>query len=58
MSKEYRDRFSQAEQELEDKNAFICVSCNKKYHKDEAQRRQMTCCDRPLKELAKESFGP
>ena len=58
MSKEYKDRFSEAEKELEEKNAFICVSCNKKYPKKEAEKHEMSCCGRSMKELTEEGFGP
>ena len=58
MSKQYKDRFCEAEYELTEKNAFICLSCNKKYSKKEAVKHEQTCCGRSMKELVEESFGP
>ncbi|MDT8443434.1 MAG: hypothetical protein RQ722_04020 [Desulfuromonadales bacterium] len=58
MSKEYTDRFTEAEKELQEKSGFICESCNKKYHKDEAKKQGNTCCGRTMKELVQEGFGP
>jgi len=57
MTKEYKDRFSEAEKELEDKNAFVCLSCDKKYPRKEAEKHERTCCGRTMKELVSESFG-
>lgn len=53
MSKEYHDRFSAAEEELSEKSAFICESCNKTYRKDEAKTHNQTCCGKPLKKIDK-----
>lgn len=58
MTKEYKDRFSEGTSELKEKSAFVCESCNRKYQRKEAEARKMTCCDRTLKELLQESFGP
>ncbi len=58
MSGQYKDRFSDAEKELQEKNAFVCLSCNKKYSKKEAENHEKTCCGRSMKELVEESFGP
>ncbi len=58
MAKEYKDRFSEAEKELQDKNAFVCLSCNKKYPKKEAAKHEHSCCGRTMKELIEEGFGP
>ena len=58
MSKQYTDRFTEASTNLQDKSGFICESCNKTYVKSEAVKKDMTCCNRTLKELAAESFGP
>lgn len=58
MTKEYKDRFSEGTKELEEKSAFICETCNTKYRKKQAEEKNMTCCDRTLKELLQESFGP
>ncbi|WP_155006021.1 hypothetical protein [Pelobacter seleniigenes] len=58
MSEQYNDKFSKASQELEDKSAFICKSCNKKYDKKTAKEKNNTCCGRTLTELHQESFGP
>ncbi len=58
MSKEYTDRFSDAEKELQEKNAFKCDSCNTSYTKQEAKKKDMSCCGRSLTELLQEGFGP
>jgi predicted metal-binding protein len=58
MSTKYSDRFTEASNELQDKNAFVCETCKKTYFKDEAVKREMTCCNRTMKELLQESFGP
>ncbi len=58
MSKEYKDRFNKASEELPEKNAFVCKSCKKTYKKEEAQKQEMACCDRTLTELMQEGFGP
>lgn len=58
MSTQYTDRFSEATEELEDKSGFVCETCNKTYDKEQAVKRDMTCCNRTMKELVKESFGP
>ena len=58
MTKKYTDKFSEAEKEQQDKSAFICESCNKKYPKNEAEKREMNCCGKPLTHPSKESFGP
>lgn len=58
MTKQYQDRFSEAEKELQDKSAYICESCNKKYPKKEAKEKGYNCCGRTMKELLQEGFGP
>jgi len=58
MSEEYKDRFSTAEKELEDKSAFICETCNTKYDKKSAEGKGHSCCGRTMKELLQESYGP
>lgn len=58
MSKEYTDRFTEASKELPEKSGYVCVSCNKKYEKKDAEKKEMTCCGRTMKELTEESFGP
>ncbi len=58
MDKKYSDKYSKAAKEQAEKSAFICESCNGKYRKEEAEERGMTCCDRTLKELHQEAFGP
>ena len=58
MSTKYSDRFTEASRELQDKSGFVCETCNKIYVKDEAVKREMTCCNRTMKELVQESFGP
>jgi len=55
MTSEYHDRFSDATKELSERSGFICVSCNKKFHKDEAEKKNMVCCDKPLVEIFKEA---
>ncbi|HEX9776875.1 MAG TPA: hypothetical protein VGA63_01915 [Geopsychrobacteraceae bacterium] len=58
MSEQYKDKFSEATEELPEKSAFICESCNRKYHHKEAEKKEGSCCGRPLRQLVKESFGP
>jgi PHP family Zn ribbon phosphoesterase len=58
MAEKYHDRFSEAEEELSEKSAFTCTSCNKKYHKKDAEKKDMQCCGKTMKELIEESFGP
>ena len=58
MSTEYKDRFTEAEKELEEKSAFICETCEKTYNKENAVKHDLTCCGRTMKELVQESFGP
>jgi len=58
MSSEYKDRFTEAEKEQQEKSAFYCESCNKKFDKAEAKKQDMSCCGRTLTELLEESFGP
>lgn len=48
---QYHDRFTEAEKELPEKSAFICESCNKKFAKKEAEKKDMSCCGQPLKEM-------
>ena len=58
MTTKYSDKFSQATEELREKSGFACETCNKTYSKDEAVKKDMACCNRTLKELVQESFGP
>lgn len=58
MPEEYKDRFSEAEEELQGKSAFYCETCNAKYSHTDAKEKKMACCDRTLTELLEESFGP
>ena len=58
MTKQYHDRFSNAEKELSDRSAFICESCDRTYDREEVEQAEMSCCGRTLKELLQESFGP
>ena len=58
MTKQYTDKFSEAEREQQDKSAFICESCNKRYPKNEAEKREMSCCGEPLTPPLKKSFDP
>lgn len=58
MSEEYKDRFTEAEKEQQDKSAFVCESCKTKYSKKEAEDKGEACCDQPLKEIKKQGFGP
>lgn len=55
MSKQYTDRFSEAEKELSDKSAFICESCNKKYDKEEALRQYKDRFTEAERELSEKS---
>lgn len=58
MSGEYKDRFSEATEELPEKNAFFCKTCNTKYSKKDAEKKELSCCNRTLTELLQEGFGP
>jgi transcription initiation factor IIE alpha subunit len=58
MSAEYKDRFTEAEKEQQDKSAFVCETCDTKYSKKEAEEKEKACCDQPLKEIKKQGFGP
>ena len=58
MMTKYSDRFSEATKELQEKSGFVCEACNKTYTKDDAVKKDMACCNRTLKELVQESFGP
>ena len=58
MTTEYSDKFSEATKELPEKSGFVCETCNKAYSKNEAVKQDMSCCNRTLKELVQESFGP
>ena len=55
MKNEYHDRFSDATKEISEHSGFICDACKKKYHKDEAEKKDMVCCDKPLVEVFKEA---
>lgn len=57
MSEQYKDRYSKAAEELSEKNAFICESCQKKYDKEEAEKKSRTCCGKTMTEQMKESSG-
>ncbi len=58
MSQKYKDRFTEATNELQEKSAYICKTCNKKYQKEEVVKKDMICCGRTLTELLQESVGP
>lgn len=58
MATQYTDRFTEATKNLEEKSGFVCESCKKTYIKKEAVKQDLTCCNRTMKELAQESFGP
>ena len=58
MSDQYKDRFSDATDELTEQSAYVCKSCNKKYKREDAAKQDMSCCGRTLTELVQESFGP
>ncbi len=58
MSEKYSDKFTEATEELQQKSGFICESCKTTYSKDKAVKQDMTCCNRTMKELMQESFGP
>ena len=58
MAEQYSDRFTDASREVSEKSGFVCENCNKTYPREEAVKQRMTCCNRTLKELVKESFGP
>lgn len=54
----YKDRFSTAEKEQEDKSAFVCETCNAEYDKTAAEKKDYNCCGRSMKQLLRESVGP
>ncbi len=58
MSTTYKDKFSEASEELQTKSGFVCEICKTTYHKEDAVKKDMSCCGRTLKELVQESFGP
>lgn len=58
MADKYSDKFTEATEELQEKSGFVCESCKKTYSRDKAVKQEMTCCNRTMKELAQESFGP
>lgn len=58
MSEQYHDKFSDASKELPEKSGFVCLSCKKRYSKEEAEEHEHECCGRTMKELVQESFGP
>jgi len=39
MATQYKDRFSEAEEELSEKSAYICTSCNTFYGKEKAKKQ-------------------
>ena len=53
---EYKDKFSEASQEQQDKSAFICEHCKTKYTKQQVEEKDNSCCGRTVKELHQESF--
>lgn len=55
---EYKDNFSEATKEQQNKSAFICESCKTEYNQEDAQKKGNTCCGRTMKELLQEGFGP
>ena len=55
---EYKDKFTEAEKEQQEKSAFKCETCNKEYPKAEAEKHKMTCCERSVTERVREGFGP
>ena len=58
MSEEYKDKFTEASKDLQDKSGYVCKTCDTKYSKKEAQEKANTCCGRSLTELLQEGFGP
>ncbi len=58
MAEEYKDRFSKADKEQQEKSAFICESCKTEYSKKDAEKKGQSCCGRSMKELVQEGFGP
>ncbi len=58
MSGDYKDRFTEADKEQQDKSAFVCESCKTRYSSDEAKSKDMACCGRTMSELHQEGFGP
>lgn len=58
MSDKYSDRFSDETKEQPEKSAFECETCKTKYGREEAKKKDMSCCGRTLTELMQEGFGP
>jgi methionyl-tRNA synthetase len=58
MATKYSDRFSEAPKKLQEKYGFVCETCNKTYSREQAIKKDMACCNRTMKELLQESFGP
>lgn len=58
MSEQYKDRFSKAAEELSEKNAFSCESCQKKYDREEAEKKSRTCCGKTMTEHSEKGSCP
>jgi len=56
MSEQYKDRFSEATKELEEKAAYICRSCKKLYNIERAKKNNLSCCGRTITELLQKEF--
>jgi uncharacterized protein YbaR (Trm112 family) len=57
MSEQYKDRFSKATEELEEKAAYICKSCNRLYRIEDAENNNLSCCGRTMTEQLRKGFG-
>ncbi len=58
MADKYSDKFTEASKELQEKSGFVCETCKKTYSRGGAVKKDLTCCNRTMKELVQESFGP
>jgi len=45
MSEEYKDRFSEAEKELQEKSSFVCVSCGHPHDIEKIRKQVLTKAD-------------
>jgi len=58
VTKQYKDKFSETEKELQEKSAYVFENGNKKHPKEEVREKGFNCCGRTMKELLKESCRP
>lgn len=61
MTGQYHDRFSKAIEELPEKNAFFCKTCDTKVNKKDVdlhEQHDLHVGERTMTELLQEGFGP